>query len=465
MMADGDRAATAVASFADVPAFVSGLAYDDLPGNAIASAQRSLLDLIGIAAAGSRTRSAAIASAYASTQLRGGDRSARIVFDGRRAGIAGAAFAGATIIDSLDGHDGHVLTKGHAGVAVLPALLALIDSARPGEVAAAIDGREFLTCLVLGYEIATRAGIALHATVSDYHCSGAWNALGCAAVAARLFQFDAARTRHALGVAEYFGPRGQILRATESPSMVKDGSGWGAHAGITAALLAREGFTGAPALTVERGDAASFWGDLGTRWRIGEQYFKAYPVCRWAQPAIEAVLQLQRAHGFVAEEVATLVIESFAEAVALGSRCAHPRTSDEAQYSLAFPVAAAVVFGRVGAEEVDARGLGDARVARLLGAITAVEDVEFSRRFPAERWARVRIGLRDGRALVSQPAQARGGAENPLSDTELRAKYRALAEPVLGRIRALRIERAAEALVVDETAFPALIEELLRAGD
>src|SRR5436305_436110 len=106
----------------------------------------------------------------------------------------------------------------------------------------------------------------------------------------------AATTRHALGVAEYFGPRGQILRACDSPTMVKDGSGWGAHVGLAAALLARDGFTGAPALTVERDDAGPFWSDLGTRWRIGEQYFKAYPVCRWAQPAIEAALDLQRAH-------------------------------------------------------------------------------------------------------------------------------------------------------------------------
>jgi 2-methylcitrate dehydratase PrpD len=218
-------------------------------------------------------------------------------------------------------------------------------------------------------------------------------------------------------------------------------------------------------LTVERDDAAPFWSDLGTRWRIGEQYFKAYPVCRWAQPAIEAALQLQRAHDFVAEEVATLTIESFGEAVALGSRCAQPRTSDEAQYSLAFPVAAAVVFGRVGADEVDARGLGDVRVARLVGAITAVEDIEFSRRFPAERWARVRIVLRDGRVLVSRPAQARGGAENPLSDAELREKYHSLAEPVLGRIRALTIERSVDELVADPSALPVLVEELLRAGD
>src|SRR5207249_7321779 len=142
------------------------------PDEVVASARRSLLDLVGVAAAGSRTKAAAIASAYAATQLRGSDCNARILFDGRHSGLAGAAFAGASTIDALDGHDGHVLTKGHAGAAVLPTVLALIDGAKPGDVAAEVDGRELVTSLVLGYEVATRAGIALHATVADYHCSG-----------------------------------------------------------------------------------------------------------------------------------------------------------------------------------------------------------------------------------------------------------------------------------------------------
>ena len=87
-----------------------------------------------------------------------------------------------------DAHDGHNLTKGHAGVAILPALAAVADAGRR------IEGREFLTTLVVGYEIATRAGMALHATVTDYHTSGAWNALGCAAVAAPC-SVDEIRTR------------------------------------------------------------------------------------------------------------------------------------------------------------------------------------------------------------------------------------------------------------------------------
>jgi len=461
-VAGGDRGAGAGAAFADVPAFARGLGFDQLPEDVVRQAQRCLLDLAGVAVAGSRTKAAAIASTYAATQLCGRDRDARILFDGRRAGLAGAAFAGATTIDALDAHDGHVLTKGHAGVAVLPALLAMVDGAQAGEAAAAIDGRGFLTCLVLGYEIATRAGIALHASVSDYHCSGAWNSLGCAAVAARLLGLGAETTRQALGVAEYFGPRGQILRACDSPSMVKDGSGWGAHAGVTAALLARDGFTGAPALTVERNDASALWKDLGARWRIREQYFKAYPVCRWAQPAVEAALELQRAHGFAAGDIAALAIESFREAVDLGSDCAIACTTEDAQYSLRLPVAAALVFGDVGVREVSAPALADPRVLRLQRAMSVIEDAGFSRLFPAERWARVRITLADGRAFASEPSRARGNPENPLPDDELRRKYHAFAEPVLGVARAARIEHAIDGLATDGAALRALVAELLR---
>ena len=411
-----------------------------------------------MAVAGSRTPSAAITNAFATAQMASppGERGARLLFDGRRASMAGAAYAGASTIDAFDAHDGHRLTKGHAGVALLPSLLAFVDAAaqRP-------EGREFVTCLVLGYEIATRAGIALHATTSDYHCSGAWNSIACAAVGARLFGFDRDRIRHAIGIAEYLGPRGQILRVCEVPTMLKDGSGQGALVGVSAALLARDGFTGAPAVTVEAADAGAHWRDFGSRWTILEQYFKPYPVCHWAQQAITAALALQAEHGFAADAIERVTIETFAEAVALGSGCVSPTTTEEAQYSLPFPVAAALVFGRVGGDEIGAAGLSDARVHRLLSRMTLVEDAAFSKRFPSERWARVRVALADGRTLVSEPAQVRGVPDNPLTDAELRSKYREFAAPVLGDVRTARIASLVDALTTDRKALTDLVDELL----
>ena len=73
----------------------------------------------------------------------------------------------------------------------------------------------------------------------------------------------------------------------------------------------------------------------------------------------------------------------------------------------------------------------------------------------------MRVTLADGRVLASEPARARGNPENPLDDDELRGKYRALAEPVLGAERAARIEQAAHDLASDRTALPALLDELL----
>src|SRR5690349_19511183 len=217
---------------ATLAAFIRELRYDALPADVVRLAQRCLLDLAGTAAGGSVLPASRIARDAAVAHM-GGSVTARVMLDGRTSGLAGAAFAGAATIDALDAHDGHVLTKGHAGVAVLPALLAYADD-QP------VDARELLCGIVLGYEIGTRAGIALHASVADYHCSGAWNALACAALGARLYGMDEAQLRHALGIAEYWGPRGQILRVCEAPSMLKDGSSWGAHAGVSAALLAAE---------------------------------------------------------------------------------------------------------------------------------------------------------------------------------------------------------------------------------
>ncbi len=419
---------------------VHELTFADLPPDVAALGRRCLLDLIGVAAAGSATPVSAIIRDHAARHFGPGEDGprARLLMDGRRSSPAGAALAGGMTIDSLDAHDGHALTKGHAGAAVLPAVLALADAAAPA------DGAELLTRLVLGYEFATRAGIALHATAPDYHTSGAWNALACAALGARALSLDRAATAHALGTAEYHGPRSQMMRCIDHPTMVKDGSGWGAMAGVSAAFLAADGFTGAPALTVTDGAVAHLWDDLGARWRIREQYFKPYPVCRWAQPAMEAAAQLLREHAVDAAAIDTVTVESFDHAVRLAAR--HPATTEEAQYSLPFPLAALLVHGRLGAAEIAGAGLSDSAVRRLAERTELVEDPALTARFPAERWARVRLRLADGRELVSDPATARGDPDSPLGDAEIADKFRTLAMPILGAEAVARIESAVAGL-------------------
>ena len=208
-----------------------------------------------------------------------------------------------------------------------------------------------------------------------------------------------------------------------------------------------------------------FWGDLGTRWRIREQYFKAYPVCRWAQPAVEAALALQRAHRFAADDIVALSIESFREAIALGLGV---RDGDDDRRSAIQPAVTRSRRRWCSATSAPPRSsapkLADPRVARLQRAMTLTEDAEFSRRFPAERWARVRITLADGRTLVSEPARARGNPENPLADDELtRRSIRATPSRCSARRARRESSTPCDRLPTDRAALPALLDDILRS--
>jgi len=336
---------------------------------------------------------------------------------------------------------------------VLPALLAVADAER-----LALDGRELLTCLVLGYEFATRAGIALHANAKDYHTSGAWNALACASIAARLLKLTPAQTREALGIAEYHGPRSQMMRCIDFPTMVKDGSGWGALGGVSAAYLAQDGFTGAPAITLEAPEQTEVWSDLGHRWRILEQYFKPYPVCRWAQPAVEAVRRVMLRYALAAADVERVEIRTFAAGVRLAAVA--PANTEAAQYSLPFPVAAMIVRGRIGPDEISGAGLNDEAILAVSRKLVVTEDPRLTALFPAERWASATITIRDGRHLESDLTSARGDPSAPLSDGEISEKFHSLAA-TLGLARATEIERLILRLsLADEAAAP-LIDRLL----
>ena len=396
--------------------FATETQFEDLPPLVQHQAKRCFLDLTGVAAAGRKTALSKIIHEHAFDHFGAGKKAARLIFDARNVSPVGAALAGGMTIDSVDAHDGHPLNKGHAGCGVYPALLAMIDAEK-----LEISGQEFLTVLTIGYEISIRAGIVLHDTVSDYHTSGAWVAVGIAAMAARLLDMSYEQFREAIGIAEYHGPRSQMMRAIDAPTMVKDGSGWGAMAGVSAAYLAKAGFTGAPALTIEAETVQDHYDNLGQDWMIMGMYFKPYPVCRWGQPPVEAARQLKEQHGFGLEEIDRIEVQTFHEACRLA--IGNPSNTEEAQYNLPFSVAAFLVFGKLGPKEVSEFGFQNPKVNALLSRIDMVEDQAFNDVFPAERWARVQIKLKDGRILTSEPSVGIGNAENPLSDDDLSSKF------------------------------------------
>jgi 2-methylcitrate dehydratase PrpD len=233
--------------------------------------------------------------------------------------------------------------------------------------------------------------------------------------------------------------------------MLHDGSGWGALAGLSAAVLAENGFAGAPAITVEAPEVARHWADLGSFWQVSQQYIKPYPICRWAHAAIEATRALCAAHRLSADQIADVQVNSFHNAAALFPGV--PDTTSKAQYSLPFSVAVMIVNGRIGLEHISGAGLADPAVASVLTRIRVAESPRHTARFPEGRWADVQIRTTDGRSFDSGDVHARGGPELPFNRDDIFAKYQEFAAPVLGEERAEAIRQRVLGLTAPQSRF------------
>ena len=415
--------------------FSAELTYDGLPNAVLWTLRRSFTDTMGVAAVGAKTPlSVAVRKVAPMIFGTGTSGAAHILMDGQSVSPVGAAMAGAFTIDSIDAHDGSTPCKGHAGSAIFPALIAMTQAS--GE---RTNGRRFAELLAVAYEISYRAGLAQHATCSDYHTSGAWTAVGVAAAGAKLLGGNSEQIRQAAGIGEYHGPRSQMMRCIDHPSMVRDGVGWGAPSGVTAAYLAMEGFTGAPALTCEGNEGGEFWADLGSGWRVVDHtHYKAYPCCRWAHPALDAVHDIMKDNAVSHEQIEEIEIRTFHYATRLAGH--EPQTQDEFAYGIAFPVAAMVVRGQVGVSEFTEETLHDPEILRISRAIRLIDDPEMTRLSTENRWAQVTLILKDGRRLEDAPRRPRGDPDFPLSDQQISEKFHGLAGTVLHEARVSEIE-------------------------
>lgn len=424
----------------------------DAPPNTRAIVQNSLLDIVGVMAGAANNDTSVAMRRFAERHYPAGTYSSRLIFGGPRINVLGAAWAGGFSADSLDAHEGHFKSKGHAGATVVPALLALADALHDQHQS--ISGHELLSALCIGYETALRAGSALMATSPTYHASGGFSAMGVVCAGARLLRLDEPTFRHALGIAEYFSARCPMMRVVQAPTMLRDAHGAGAFTGLNALFMAMEGITGAPAETVDDVTVAEHWTDIGQRWEIDSQYFKPWPVCRWAQPALTAMLELQRENPRLnADAIETVRVETFFESMCLQGHT--PRDADQAQYALAFPLAALIVRGKVGPEEVTGEAIFAPDILALSARIEIVEAADISARFPDEILSRLTVTLKNGEVLVTPLTAARGDPETPLSANELSDKFDLFARG-LGDERSAAVKSAISNIAQASCAITAL---------
>jgi 2-methylcitrate dehydratase PrpD len=306
---------------------------------------------------------------------------------------------------------------------IFPAVLAVAEKT-------GTDGKSFLEALIVGYEIAIRAGLILQGHYGYYHGSGAWGAIGAAAAAVRLLYLNQEQSLNAIGIAESYAPLTPVMRSVASPAMApKDGVAWGAMAGVSAALLAQRGYSGSPSVLGDPAYNRDVF-DLGRVWRIMHIYFKPFPCCRWTQPAVTAVLNLLKNAEIRPEEISRIIVHTFAEAAVLSAEM--PQDLESAEYNIRFPVAAAIVYGEFTAAQLAENCFTDDAVRHILELIETRIDPGIQDQFPQKCLSRVEIHTVGGRVADSGLIPARGDRDGvPFSREELETKFFTITKDLL----------------------------------
>jgi 2-methylcitrate dehydratase PrpD len=350
----------------------------------------------------------------------------------------------------LDFDDTHLGGVIHPSAAIFPAVFA-------AAVHASASGAEMLVAYVAGVEAATRiaavAGGAFHA--AGFHPTGVVNALAAALAAGRVLGLTQRELVHAQGIA--------LSTASGSLEFLEDGAwtkrlhpGWAAQAGITAASLARQGFTGAArpysgryglynAYLGHRAaglDLSRATADLGAVWELAETSIKPFPACHFTHACIDAALLLRTRAApdhIIGIEVLVphQVIPVVCEPVASKQR---PANAYDAQFSVPFLVAAAWVRGRMTLAELEADALSDPAILALAARIGHAVDPDSP--FPRTYSGELVVHLQDGRTLRHREEVNRGAPDRPLSNAEILDKYRGNAATALSPGSTARIEAA-----------------------
>ncbi|MFO1080381.1 MAG: MmgE/PrpD family protein [Reyranellaceae bacterium] len=371
---------------------------------------------------------------HEATVLRGG--TARI-------GRLDAAVANAVAADWLELDEGYRRVPCHAGLYVLPALLATAEAENR-------SAAELLRALALGYEIVTRVARAFRPRALNMQSHGRYCAIGAAAATALLQRLDADTMLRAVTAAATLtnpSPRSHLVAG----ALVRNvWPAQGAWSGLMAVEWAECGIGGSPdGLFDVYADVLGgtpvpeeLTAGLGEAWALGEGYTKIYACCQHLHATVEALLELRPAVLAAAPLDAIESVEVETHVLARPLMNSRPETTLGAKFSLPHAAAAALVTGSGGADAFAAATLSRPDIDRLRQRVR-VRAYAPDLPPPNDRPARTVVALRDGRRLTAECLSARGGADRPLPPHTVTDKLVALAQPAYpGIVAALEPLRA-----------------------
>lgn len=410
-------------------AFASQLRYEDIPAPVLRRAEDLLLDTLASILAGAGARPVQIMAGYAQA-MGPADGPAEILVNRRRSSPLFAAMvnaAAAHVVEQDDVHNGSVF---HPAAVIFPPALAVAQ-------ALGLSGRDVLTAAVAGYEVGIRVGEFLgRSHYKIFHTTATVGTLAAAVTVGRLLGLDPERMLNALGSAgTQSAGLWEFLRDAADSKQLH--TAHAVAAGITAAYLARDGFTGArQILEGPQGLAAGMSRDadpsrltdrLGERWALAETSFKYHASCRHTHPAADALQALMRENQLGAGDIASIEALVHQGALDVLGPVVNPATVHQSKFSMGTVLGLIALKGRAGLAEFDA-ALDDPAMATWRERTTMTLDPEVDQAYP-QRWiGKVKVRTTDGRELSARVDEPKGDPGNTLSRAEIEAKMLSLGQ-------------------------------------
>ena len=411
--------------------FVVSSRWEDIPGMVGDEAVRSLLNWLGCAVGGVEHDASRHALSLALSFS--GPPQATVVGTSHRVDIFHAAWANGISSHVFDFDDTHLRTVIHPSPPIAPALLALAEYQT-------VSGRDFVHAFVLGVDVACRIGNAVcpaHYNVG-WHSTSTAGVFGAAAAVGKLLGLDETQMCWALGLA---GTQASGLRENLNTMGKFLHPGHAARDGMTAAFLAKKGFTAserileaprgfAHVLSAER-DLNELTSDLGQRFEILINTYKPYPCGVVLHPAIDGCLQLMQEQRVSAQDIVAVELNvNFLVLEVTGKR--HPKVGVDGKFSIYHCIAVSFIDGRLEEEQFSDSRVLDPEVVALSDLVKATVDPAM----PADA-VRMEVTLRDGGKFSKHVEHALGSLKNPLSNAALDEKFRRLCA---GHIKPQQIE-------------------------
>jgi 2-methylcitrate dehydratase PrpD len=424
-------AGSSAESSATLARFAAELKFEDIPAPVLRRAEDLFLDWLASALAGKGARPVEAIERFALAMgpAMPHDSGAEVLISRRATSAYFAAMVNAAASHYVEQDDVHNGSVFHPATVVFPPALALAQTLGK-------SGKDFLLAVVAGYEVGIRVGEFLgRAHYRIFHTTGTAGTLAAAAAAGSLLGLNAEQMLHAFGSAgTQAAGLWEFLRDAADSKQLHTARAAGN--GLTAAWLAKEGFTGArKILEGEQGMAAGMSPDpqlaqltdrLGSRWALAETSFKFHASCRHTHPAADALLQVMQTHGLAAKDIAKVVCHVHKAAIDVLGPVVDPRTVHQAKFSMGTVLALVAQFGFAGLTEFDAH-FNAAATKDFCRRVSMTLDEEVDTAYPVRWIGKVIVTTTDGRTFYGRVDEPKGDPGNTLSRAELEDKARRLA--------------------------------------